>query len=450
MISLRRLMTGTCASAATLGIGLSVVSSATAAPVRVNRGISTHSIRAQAATGTFTDLHDFTGADGASPQGGLDLGIQYNGNGNFTSTLFGETQAGGTSSAGTIFSYGLNAQNFASLYSFTGRNDGGNPQGGLANNDSDYFSAGGRQFGVTLQGGQFTDGTVFVTTNRTPTVIHAFTGGADGANPIGRITQFTDGNYYGTTSSGALGYGTVFRVTPGGQFSTIHIFTGNADGGAPAGLALRVNLNGNANVAHHGSVEGMVERVRAMNSRYVSPYLYGTTSTGGRSNGSGFGTIFRITPAGKLQTLFTFTGGNDGATPVTRLSTDLSGNLFGTTSAGGSGSSGNGVVFQLIENSNTPIVIHDFGNGAGGAIPLGSITVGLNGRLYGTASQGGAAGFGSLFEIGNNGYVDIHDFQMSDGANPFGKLLDAGDGFLYGTAANGAHFMNGDLFRIVR
>lgn len=449
MISLHRLMTGTCASAATLGIGLSVISSATAAPVRAYPGISAHAVRANVASGTFTDLHDFTNADGASPEGSLDLGIQYNGNNSYTYTIFGETQAGGMIGAGTIFSYALNSQRFASLYSFTGLNDGGNPQGGLANNESDYFPAGSLQLGVTLQGGQYTDGTVFATTNGSPTVIHSFTGGADGANPIGRLTRFTDGNYYGTTSTGALGYGTVFRVTPSGQFSTIYTFTGNSDGGSPSGLSLRVNLNGNAYGSRRGSVETtqtMVQRARAMNSRYVSPFLYGTTSVGGRSNGSGFGTIFRISPSGRLQTLYRFTGGSDGATPQARLSTDLSGNLYGTTSVGGS--AGNGVVFQLIENSNTPVVIHDFGNGSEGAIPIASITVALDGKLYGTASQGGRGAYGNVFRINNGAYTDLHDFQFSDGANPASKLLDAGNGYLYGTAQNGGQLMNGNLFSI--
>lgn len=343
--------------------------------------------------------------------------------------------------AGTIFDYGIKSQSFASLYSFTSGNDGANPQGGLANNESDYFPGSAVQLGVTLSGGQYGAGTVFSTTNG-PTTIHSFNG-MDCANPFGRITRFTDGNYYGTTSSGAQGFGTVFRIAPSGQFTTIYTFTGKADGGAPTGLSLRVNLNGNANGAHHGSVEAMVERARSTNSRYVSPYLYGVTSVGGRSDGSGAGTIFRITPASGLQTLYTFSGGNDGASPQARLSTDLSGNLYGTTSAGGRG--GNGVVFQL----NRPIVIHDFGNGAGGATPLGSITVGLNGILYGTASQGGASGqYGSVFAINNGRYADIHDFSSADGANPLGKLLDGGNNVLYGTTANGGQFMSGVLFSV--
>ena len=392
-------------------------------------------------------LHSFGGADGSAPEGNLDLALSSSNN-QIIRTIFGATEGGGSALSGTIYAYTIGSAMFGSVYSFTGGNDGGVPLEGLANNESQYFQSGQVQLGVTSSGGAAGDGTLFaIGKSAQPVSLHAFTGGTDGAFPAGRLTQFTDGNYYGTTSSGALGYGTVYRVTPSGGFSTIYTFTGGNDGGAPqAGLALRVDQSGHANIAHSGPMSAIIDRmVTPANKQYVSPYLYGTTSTGAAG---GSGTIFRITPAGQLQTLYAFSGGADGAVPTAKLSTDLNGNLYGTTSVGGSG--GNGVVFKISRGSTKPKVIFDFGNGATGASPSAQITLAFNGNLYGTTTSGGASGqFGTVFEITSSGtFSDIHDFNGTDGATPQGALLDGGDNYLYGTTVAGGAMSSGELFSI--
>jgi uncharacterized repeat protein (TIGR03803 family) len=430
----------------TIALALGVPATAFAAPAPgVHRVFSNFSALPNAAH-KGTVLHNFAGSDGndgSAPQGNLDLGIGFN---PFTRTLYGTTEGGGASSSGTIFSFTLGTNVYRLLHQFTGQTDGGTPVEGLANNETNYFVAGRPQLGTVINGGAGDQGAVYaVGANGQPVLVHAFTGGDDGGSPAGRLTLFTDGNYYGTTTSGALGFGTVYRVTRSGKFSTIYTFTGDADGGSPqAGLALNVNLRGDAGVPAGAALNATIEQMATSAKQFVSPCLYGTTSTAGAN---GVGTIFRITAAGRLQTLYSFTGGLDGGVPAARLTSDFHGNLYGSASIGGS--AGNGVIFKLSSNAARPEVIHDFGDGTTGAIPLAQITLAFNGNFYGTASQGGASGQGVVFEISRgNAFADIRDFSGIDGANPQGGLIDGGDGNLYGTTLNGGANFSGVLYAI--
>jgi uncharacterized repeat protein (TIGR03803 family) len=428
----------------TIALTLGLSGAAAAAP-------ATHAVRALVnAAGAPTPrsvsvLHSFAGTDGSAPVGSLDLALAI-GNHTLTRTFYGVTEGGGVDSSGTIYSYTLGSNVFGSVYAFTGANDGGIPDAGLATNETNYFPAGQLQLGVAIAGGASGNGTLFaIAQNGTFTLVHTFTGGADGGSPAGRLTLFTDGNYYGTTSSGGLGFGTVYRVTPAGVFSTIYTFTGGLDGGAPQdGLSLQVSVD-KAHIPQNGTVNAAIERAITSSPQYVSPYLYGTTSTAGVG---GAGTIFRITPSGTFQLVYGFSGGADGGVPAAKLTSDLFGNLFGTTTVGGV--DGNGVVFVLPANKTTPIVLYDFGNGATGAQPQAQLTIAFNGNLYGTTTAGGASGqYGSVFEITRHGsFYDIHDFAGTDGANPQGALVDGGDGNLYGTTVNGGAFGQGELFSI--
>jgi uncharacterized repeat protein (TIGR03803 family) len=389
----------------------------------------------------LTVLHNFAGPDGSAPVGNLDLDVSLTHSG-VSYTLFGVTEGGGSLASGSIYTYTLGSNVFNSLYSFTGGNDGDVPAEGLANNETNYFGGGLAQLGVAIDGGLYGNGTVFsIKPNGTFTVVHSFTGGVDGGAPAGRLTQFVDGDYYGTTSSGgAHGYGTVFKISPSGTFTTIHSFTGGADGGAPqAGLTLQ--LSGAGNIAMNPARAHAI----ATSPKFVSPYLYGTTSTGAAG---GVGTIFRINASGVVQTLYTFSGGLDGGVPAAKLTADYDGNFYGTTTVGGV--DGNGVIFKLFTNGSTFKVIHDFGDGSLGASPQAQITLAFNGKLYGTTTSGGASGqYGTVFEVSANGtYTDLHDFASTDGANPQGALTDGGDGNLYGTTINGGVYGSGVLYKI--
>jgi uncharacterized repeat protein (TIGR03803 family) len=262
--------------------------------------------------------------------------------------------------------------------------------------------------------------------------------GPNGANPyLMSLIQGRDGNFYGTTSSGGAnegGPGTVFRVTPGGVLTTLHSFcaqNGCGDGDQPAaGLVQATDGN-----------------------------FYGTTPFGGPYNTNcffgGCGTIFKITPAGTLTTLYSFcsqTNCSDGTNPYGGLVEGIDGNLYGTTS-------GVSTVFK-ITLGGTLTTLHSF-NGTDGIGPMGTLIQAANGNFYGTTIYGGANNFGTVFKITMTGMVTtLYSFcsqtNCADGAYPYGGLALATDGEFYGTTVNGgitnSYCQNscGTVFRITK
>jgi uncharacterized repeat protein (TIGR03803 family) len=179
-------------------------------------------------SGSLNTLHTFDGGDGASPQSQLVLAA----NGNF----YGTTVGGGANSAGTVFSI-TPAGAFNSLHSFNGLGEGGSPYGAVITGTD------GNLYGTTETGGSGGTGTIYqLTTTGSLTLLHSFGAvssgsNADGANPRAGLVQASDGNFYGTTGSGgSYGFGTVFQVTTSGSFSTLYSFTGGNDGGNPYGI----------------------------------------------------------------------------------------------------------------------------------------------------------------------------------------------------------------------
>ena len=225
------------------------------------------------------------------------------------------------------------------------------------------------------------------------TVLHSFTGGAGGANPIADLTRDAAGNLYGTTfhggaESGVCGYsgnrtcGLVFeliRCDSGYDFAVLHTFKGGADGGNPAAGLLR-DTGGN---------------------------LYGTTYQGGASNG---GVVFKLSPSGNETVLYSFTRGADGYAPQAGLIQDKAGNLYGTTTHGGhqssacniAGDSTCGVVFK-VSPTGTETVLYSFTGGADGGNPAAGLVQDAAGNLYGTTYGGGASGNGVVFKVSPTG-----------------------------------------------
>jgi uncharacterized repeat protein (TIGR03803 family) len=323
--------------------------------------------------GTLTTLYKFCARancpDGETPQGGVVLGTD----GNF----YGTTELGGV----------LNFEGFSSSVFKVSA-------GGVLTTypleSEEPFSApvqatNGSFYGTTAAGGEGA-GTVFAMTPQgTVTTLYKFCSTdscRDGSHPIAGLTQGTDENFYGTTSSGgAANAGTVFAVTTGGRLNRLHSFN-TTDGADPH-----------------------AELIQASDGNF-----YGTTELGGANGG---GTVFQITPEGTLTTLHNFcTLANcaDGETPVAGLVQATDGNLYGTTELGGA--NGSGTIFQ-ITTGGTLATLYSFcaqAMCADGEKPEAGLVQGTDGSFYGAASVGGTGNVGTVF-------------SLSMGLGPFVKTL---------------------------
>ena len=203
-------------------------------------------------------------------------------------------------------------------------------------------------------------------------------------------------------------------------FSVLYSFQGNTDGSNPqAGLFLNA--------------------------------VYGTTFIGGDPT-CACGTVFELLLNGTFTTLHTFVG-TDGANPTAGLVADALGNLYGTTSQGGS--FGAGTVFKLAPPAKlggtwTESVIYNFTGGVDGAHPYAGLARDSAGNFYGTTNGGGAFSFGTVFRLDKLGHeVVLHSFSGSpDGAYPYAAVILDSAGGLYGTTNEGGTFNSGTVFRL--
>jgi uncharacterized repeat protein (TIGR03803 family) len=299
--------------------------------------------------------------NGAQPTAGLVLAT----NGDF----YGTTMNGGANSDGTVFQI-TPAGKLTTLHSFD-LTDGGEPEVGLIQ------ATNGVLYGTTSSGGTGDVGTIFnITTAGKLTSLLSFEG-TDGDYPDARLVQGSDGNFYGTTLEGDGDSGTVFKISATGKLTTLHSFN-TTDGGGPTGALIQAS-NGN---------------------------FYGTT-TGDGANGSG-GTVFQITAAGKLTTLYSFCSKSDctdGSTPDAGLIQGTDGNLYGTTFYGGSNETtcngGCGTIFK-ITTAGKLTTLYNFCSKSGcadGSSPEGGLVQDTNGTFYGTTYYGGTDGLGTVFSL---------------------------------------------------
>lgn len=381
---------------------------------------------------TFTTLHSFSGPDGMNPYAGL---VQaWDGN-YYGTTIMGGTGAG--LGGGTIFKMTPTGR-FTMLFDFTcpgyvGADltceNGSVPMAGLIQ------TADGNLYGTTYGAPASGSGTIFkIALDGTLTTLFYF-GGSNGASPVAGLVQAADGNFYGTTEYGGAsnpceslsgspnkGCGTIYRLTPAGSVTTLYSFCSRlacTDGQNPT-TALVQGDGGN---------------------------LYGTTYgiTSNAVRVPQFGTIFKITPTGKLTTLYTFCAQKpncvDGFAP-NGLVHASDGNFYGTTQAGGL--YGAGTIFRVTPKGILT-TLYSF-DGIEASAPLGGALIqATDGKLYGTSNDRD-----TIFNIRLSGeeMTFIHNFPGKEASSPEGALLQGTDGMFYGTTFNGGVNDEGTIYSL--
>jgi uncharacterized repeat protein (TIGR03803 family) len=375
------------------------------------------------------------------------------------------------------------AQTFTTLVSFDGTN-GAMPDAGLVQGRDGNF------YGTTYGGGNVSCsdgcGTVFkITPAGTLNTIYSFCTQpmcGDGSNPTGLVLA-TDGNFYGTTYHGgnpsctydARGCGTVFKITPTDTLTTIYDFcsqTNCTDGAYPSAKLVQGtdgNFYGTSSEGGAGQCCGTIFKISPTGKlttlrrfgiyngnspsaliQATDGYFYGTTSSGG---GEGGGTVFKMTPKGKLTTLYRFciyyrTCG--GADPAAGLVQGTDGNFYGTTSWTSHCGQECGTVFKITPTGMLTTLFKGLSSH-----PYAALIQTTDGNFYGTTYDGGANGSGTLFQITPSGSLTrLYDFcshsnYCADGSNPAAALVQGTDGNLYGTTAGGGGASNaGTVYRL--
>jgi uncharacterized repeat protein (TIGR03803 family) len=370
-------------------------------------GVGIGTIFKMTPAGAFSLLGSFGASDGAAPRGPL---LRTS-----DGAFFGTTTLGGAQNHGTVYRLAADGS-LSTLHDFVDDSvDGSQPMSGLVQGPDGAFygtTAGTMTMGVAPT----TFGTAFrVTADGVFTLLHTFSGGqTDGATPTAALLPTADGNFLGTTAyGGALFGGTVFRMTPTGATTLLHSFSGDASDGAAPNSALVQATDGN---------------------------VYGTTTYGGTL---GFGTIFRLSPAGALTLLYSFSGGGDGAFPAGVIQAS-DGNLYGTTSTGGQFNAG--TIFR-VSLAGALTTLHAF-SGADGGNSVAPLMQGADGLLYGTTAGGGIYPGGAVFKMTLGGVLSVMaGLSLADGANSTAALVQAPDGTLYGTTLLGGPIGQGVVFR---
>jgi uncharacterized repeat protein (TIGR03803 family) len=370
---------------------------------------------------TFTSLYSFDSSAGNSPWTGLIQATDGN--------LYGTTTGNDVSS----YIYKMTLSGTLTPFSYDGANRSGLPMQGTD----------GNLYWTSYSGGDQMAGAVVKTTlGGTSTFLYSFCSQskcADGASPLyGPLSEASNGEFYGTTSTGGAsevvdggaGYGTIFKITSKGKLTTIYNFcaqTDCTDGEYPyAGLLQTTNGD-----------------------------FYGTTYEGGAY---GDGTIFKITPGGTLTTLYSFcslTDCADGSGPEAALIQAANGDFYGTTVYGGANGS-YGTVFKITPGGKLT-TLYSFcaqTNCADGRNPQAGLIQASDGNFYSTTGGGGGNGnYGTVFKIAPGGKLTtLYSFcaqtNCVDGNYPAAGLLQATNGAFYGTTQTGGTNNLGTVFSV--
>ena len=381
---------------------------------------------------------------------------------------------------GAVFLFSLasaSAQDYEVIASQFGPLDhrGMHPNAGL------IFASDGNYYGTTSLGGEFGSGTVFtMTSDGSTTILHSFNN-VDGANPRAPVVEGLDGALYGTTSvGGSGGVGTVFTLNKDGSgFLVLHSLAAqNSTGCFPEGAGINAPLvqgiNGLYGVIAGGGcspninaaffridptgtdrfhIIGFVPDTGADSGlvRAADGYFYGTTE------GQSFGKIYRIGEDGVATVLYTLTREDGFGHDLSEMIQGSDGKLYGTASTGGASDCGLescGTVFQFDPVTVTYHVMHSFGlNDPVGRYPAAGLVEGTDGRLYGTTTvttPSGADCCGTIFSIdpSTDQITLLHSFNGTGEASPRGRLIEPFPGQFVGTTYWGGLSGDGAAFRL--
>jgi uncharacterized repeat protein (TIGR03803 family) len=229
---------------------------------------------------------------------------------------------------------------------------------------------------------------------------------------VGVFAQGRDGNMWSTAPKGGKnGIGAAFKITPGGKLTDVHDFDpSKGEGTSYSGLTLGTDGD-----------------------------FYGTMINGGSSTScsGGCGAIFKMTPAGAVTILYSFTGGNDGKNPYAPPIQAANGTFWGNTYSGGI--SGYGTVYELTATGKFETTCVQFNGSPNGARPVGPLVQGTDGSFYGTTQNGVNVNYGTVFKVTSScGFTLLATFGR--GEEPTAGLVEGANGNFYGTAYGaGAH-----------
>ena len=332
---------------------------------------------------------------------------------------------------------------------------------------------------------------------QTFTVLHSFTGGADGYSPLAGLTLDHAGNLYGTTiGGGPSNYGVVFKLSHrngGWVLNTLYSFSGFLDGGYPTARVVfgpDGALYGTASARGHCSDCGVLFKLMPPSRPCGTPNclwtkttlhmfmqngidgsgptgdiifdqagsIYGTTLLGGAHNK---GTVYKLTPTNGswVETILYSFSGPDGSQPVTGVVFDNAGNLYGTTPSGGS--SNDGVIFMLTPSGSgwTETVLHSFSNppqSSEGSVPYAGLTPDGAGSFYGTTLSGGTGlcfgtygfGCGTVYHGFGGTIYSFAQRGLSNNGGPKSPVALDAQGNLYGTTYADGLNLDGSVFML--
>jgi gliding motility-associated-like protein len=400
----------------------------------------------------LTKLQDFgVGTNGRYPEGSFVSDGTY---------LYSTTEEGGTNNYGSLFKIKPNGTGYTTILNFDNNIYGSSPQ-------ATPLLVDGFLYAMAFVGGPNFEGTIFKikTDGSNFKEVHQFSSVVSGSYPEGN-GLITDGtNFYGMTTNGGLNEGTVFRFRDIPANTTIFNFTGTATGSEPTynrlicdgSNLLGMTTDGGTN--NNGTIFKISQDGSSFTKLYdfgLSPdgavpfgslyndgtFLYGMTLRGGTT---GDGTIFKIKSDGTgYVKILNFNGVTTGTDPWGAVTSDGT-FLYGTTSQGGT--SGRGTIFKVLTDGTGFVKLHDFPANSGYSV---SDVVLIGTTLYGTTYYGGADDDGTLFKIETDGtgFSTIHEFIWPEGIIPYTGALVYDGTFLYGMTELGGTTDDGTVFKI--